>query len=72
VYYAAVTWLNESLQEKLFERFKFFSNSTLQIVFGKRRQDCSTLELHSLANMMTPSQMALYHPDLAKPNKVSK
>jgi hypothetical protein len=34
----------------------------LQIVFGKRRQECSTLELHSLAKMLTPSQMALYHP----------
>jgi hypothetical protein len=32
----------------------------MQIVFGKRRQECSTLELHSLANMLTPSQMAQF------------
>ena len=62
LYYAAGTWLNGGLQEKHLRRLKVLSNSTLQIVFGKRRQECSTLELHSLANMLTPSQMALYHP----------
>jgi hypothetical protein len=38
------------------------SNSTLQIVFRKRRQEYSTLELHGHANMLTPSNMALFHP----------
>jgi hypothetical protein len=62
LYYAAGTWLNEALQEKLLKRLKVLSNATLQIVFGKKRQECSTVELHSLANMLTPSQMALYYP----------
>jgi hypothetical protein len=60
LYYAAGTWLNKGLQEKYLRRV--FFNSTLQILFGKRRQECSTLELRSLANMLTPSRMALYHP----------
>jgi hypothetical protein len=30
----------------------------LQIEFGKRRQECSTMEFHSLVNMLTPLQMA--------------
>jgi hypothetical protein len=34
------------------------SNSTLQIVFGKRRQECTTLELRSLADMPTSLQGA--------------
>ena len=62
LYYAAGTWLNEGLKEKFVRRLKVLSNSTLQIVFGKRRQECSTLELHSLANMLTPKQMVLYQP----------
>jgi hypothetical protein len=62
LHYVAGTWLNEVLQEKYLSRLKVLSNSMLQIVFGKRRQECSTLELHSLANMLTPSQMALSHP----------
>jgi hypothetical protein len=49
------------IKEKHLGRLKVLSNSTLQIVFEKKRQECSTLELHSLANMLTPSQMALYH-----------
>ena len=43
-------------------KLKVLSNSTLQIVFGKRRQECSTMELHSLANMLTPAQMAMHLP----------
>jgi hypothetical protein len=43
-------------------RFQVLSNSKLQIAFWKKRQECSTLELHRLANMLTPSQMALSHP----------
>ena len=62
LYYAAGTWLNEGLKERFLKRLKVLSNSTLQIVFGKRRQECSTLELHSLANVLTPEQMALYQP----------
>ena len=62
MYYAAGTWLNEGLQEKFVRKLKVLSNSTLQIVFGKRRQECSTLELHSQAKMLTPEQMALYQP----------
>jgi hypothetical protein len=50
-----VKWLNGGLQEKHRRRLKVLSNSTLPIVFGKRRQECSTLELHSLANTLTPS-----------------
>ena len=34
----------------------------LMALFGKRRQESSTLELHRLANMLTPEQMALYQP----------
>ena len=62
LYYAAGTWLNEALQEKLLKRLKVLSNATLQIVFGKKRQECSTVELHSLAKMLTPSQIALNYP----------
>ena len=47
LYYAAGTWLNGGLQEKHLRRLKVLSNSTLQIVFGRRRQECSTLELQS-------------------------
>ena len=61
LYYAAGTWLNEGLKEKYLRQLKVLSNSTLQIVFGKRRQESSTLELHRLANMLTPEQMSLYH-----------
>ena len=60
--YAAGTWLNGGLHKKFVKRLKVLSNSTLQIVFGKKRQECSTLELHSLANMLTPEQMALHQP----------
>ena len=56
LYYAAGTWLNVGLHKKFVKRLKVLSNSTLQIVFGKKRQECSTLELHSL----TPEQMALH------------
>ena len=62
LYYAAGTWLNEGLKEKYLKRLKVLSNSTLQIVFGKKKQEFSTLELHRLANMLTPEQMALYQP----------
>jgi hypothetical protein len=61
LYYAAGIWLNGGLQ-KIPQKPQVLLYSTLQIVFMKRRQECSTLELHSLANMLTPSEMALYHP----------
>jgi hypothetical protein len=60
--FAAGTWLNGGLQEKYLRTLKALLNSTLQIVFGKRRQEYSTLKLPSLANMQTSSQMAGYHP----------
>jgi hypothetical protein len=44
LYYAAGAWLNGGLQEKHLRILKVLSKSTLQIVFGKRRQACSTLE----------------------------
>jgi hypothetical protein len=44
LHYAAGTWLNLDLQEKYNRGPKVLSNSTLQIVFGKRRQECSALE----------------------------
>jgi len=62
LYYAAGTWLNGGLKEKFIRKLKVLSNSTLQIVFGKRRQECRTMELHSLANMLTPAQMAMHLP----------
>ena len=62
LYYAAGSWLNGGLHKKIVKRLKVLSNSTLQIVFGKKRQECSTLELHSLANMLIPEQMALHQP----------
>ena len=43
-------------------KLKNISNATLQIMFGKTRQECSTVEINSLANMLTPSQMALCYP----------
>ena len=52
----------EALQGQLLKRLKVLSNATLQIMFGTKRQEWSTVELHSLANMSTPSQMALYYP----------
>ena len=60
LYYAAGTWLNVGLHKKVVKRLKVLSNPTLQIVFLEKRQECSTLELHSLANMPTPEQMALH------------
>ena len=30
--------------------------------FWEKRQECSTLKLHSLTNMLTPKQMALHQP----------
>ncbi len=62
LYYAAGTWLNGGLQEKHLRKLEALLSSMLWIVSGKRRQDCSTLELQSLVNMLTPSQMALYYP----------
>jgi hypothetical protein len=53
LYHTAGTWLNGGLQEKYLKRLKVLWNSTLQIGIGKRRQECSNLELHSLANMLT-------------------
>ena len=62
LYYAAGTWLNTGLHEKLLCRLKVLSNATLRIVFNKKRQDIRTNELHSLANMLSPAQMALHSP----------
>jgi hypothetical protein len=60
--YAAGTWLNGDLQEKLFSRLKVLSNSTLQIVLRKRRQEWRCLELHSLSKMPISSHMETYYP----------
>jgi hypothetical protein len=62
LHYAAGTWLNKGLQDKFIRRLKVPSNATLQIVFGKKRQESRPLVLHSRANMLTPSQMALHIP----------
>jgi hypothetical protein len=62
LYYAAGTWLNKGLHEKLLCRLKVLSNATLRIVFNKKKQDIRTIELHSLANMLSPAQMALHSP----------
>jgi hypothetical protein len=43
LHYAAGTWQNGDLQEKDFRTLKVFSNSMLQIVFGKRRQKCNNI-----------------------------
>ena len=59
--FAAKIWLNRGLL-KIIKRLKVISNLTLQIVLGKKRPVCSILELHSLANMLTPEQMALHQP----------
>ena len=48
--------------KKIVKRLKVLLNSTVQIVLGKKRQECSTLELHSLANLLTPQQMDFHKP----------
>ena len=62
LYYAAGTWLNNGLHEKLLCSLIVLSNATLRIVFNKKKQDIRTIELHSLANMLSPAQMALHSP----------
>jgi hypothetical protein len=47
---------------KHLRRIKVLSNSKLQVALRKRRQVSSTLEFHSLANILTSAKMALYHP----------
>ena len=64
LYSATGTWLNGGLHKKIVKRMKVLSNSTPQIALGKKRQESSNLELelHSLANMLTPEHMALHQP----------
>jgi hypothetical protein len=62
LYYAAGTWLNDTLSIKLKNIIKCLYNSTLRIVFSKRIIDYDTQQLHSLAQMLTPAQMTFYSP----------
>ena len=62
LYYSSGAWLTPSLQKSLIAKLTTISNTALRTIFGTKRDELNTLQLHTKSGILSPWQQAHYGP----------